>query len=261
MKTRNLRGTLSRGITVTTNDPARSTVHLSMRAHVVGSVVLSPRTSLSVSSGQIGQSVDRILLKKDPTEQGALNVTGVTASKPWLRAEVRRVEQPEPAQGRFPAADPGDWVLEVGVGDGLPAGTNRESVRFKTGLPREPEVTVPVLVRVVPPITVRPRRLVLADPGTKKRAEGELMAVVRNGKENQEFSVDAAPETFEVRLEQTGTRHYRAFVTWDPEGPESPRSGVVTLRLGEETVSVPVTVRRPAPPPSQAPKSRSATGR
>lgn len=260
LKTKNLRGTLARGITLTTNDPARPTVYLKMRAQIVGSVLLLPRSSFSVNLTQAARPVDRILLRKDPTEEGELNITEVSASQGWLRADARRVEEPEPPQRGFPAAQPGDWVVEVGAGEGAPSGVRRESVKFKTGLPREPIVTVPVLVRVTPPITVRPRRLVLADPGDEEATHGTIMAVIKPSLEGKEFSIEAAPAPFEVAWEQTGTRHFRAKVSWKSAGPESPRSGVVVLKVGTESVSIPVSVRYPSPKPSPAPSSRPASG-
>jgi hypothetical protein len=239
LHTKELRGKFTRGVTVTTNDLANRQIHLQVSANILSSVQLMP-PALMVG-GRRGMLGGTIVVRQDPTETGELEVTGLEASQPWLNASVRRVSEPEEAQGKVASAAPGDWIIEVELDKSAPWGARQESLTFKTGLGREPEVKVPVKVLVPSLINVNPRELYM--PLTRAGyAEGVLLASIRQGHETDEISIDAEPEPFKVALEKTGVRHYRITVSWETEDPDAPVHGKVILRLPEGQLETPVHV-------------------
>ena len=245
LRTKELRGALSRVVTLSTNDPKKPKYYLTLKASVLGSVILLPRASLSI--GWQTQSTNRrLLVRKDPSEEGELVVSGLSTGKPWLKASARRVEVMEPGGDGFPAAAPGDWIVDLELGEKAQSGVSREELRFKTGLPREPEVGVPVVVTMLPAVALRPESLVLPMPAPGRQVEAPILVVVRRDVGSEALEAEVVPETFAVRLEKSGGRHYKAMVSWTDSGPDTAREGTVTFRLGEDSFEVPVRVGEPA---------------
>jgi hypothetical protein len=239
LHTKDLRGKFTRGVSVSTNDPANRQIHLQVSANVLASVQLMP-PALMVG-GRRGRLSGKIVVRQDPTETGELEVSGLEVSQPWLTASVRQISEPEEVQGKIAAAAPGDWIIEVELDKSAPWGARQESLTFKTGLGREPEVKVPVKVLVPSLINVNPRELYLFL--TKEgHAEGVFLASIREGHEKDELSIDIEPEPFKVAVEKTGARHYRVAVSWQTDDPDAPVHGKAILRLPEGELEVPVHV-------------------
>lgn len=222
VKTEHFRGPIAKAVTVTTDDPVRPVVELQIQANVVGSVNVLPRAGLALPTAPEGDYVAKILLRKDETEKGDLAVTDVVSSVPWLMARARKVRAVEPAAGDLPEALPGDYVLEVSVGDDAPKSQAAHTVTFKTGLPREPEVTVPISVSLLNPLRLQPWRLYLEPASSRDEASASLSAVVRPGLGNETLKATISPEPFTVKIEPDGERRYKATVTWKPSADASP---------------------------------------
>jgi hypothetical protein len=209
VKTKNLRGRVSRRVTLTTNDPAREKSVLTIQGNILGSVFLLPHHELSIGSARGRHQRRRMIIRKDPTEDGQLVVSDVKTRKEWLHSKVRRVETEEPGEGSFPTALPGDWILEVDFDKSAPPGGLRTPIEFSTGLSREPKVTVLVQVSIIPAITVRPKNLLLSPAASGQGLEGEIAAVVRGGLNPEELEISATSEVVALQTEQTGPRHFR----------------------------------------------------
>ena len=213
LKTKGLRGQVGRRVTLTTNDPEREKSFLTVQANIAGSVVTLPHSTMSVGSGRGRNQANRLILRKDPTEEGELVVSSLRTQHEWLRPTVRKVETEEPGTDGFPTALPGDWVLEVALDESAPAGSFRANIDFSTGLPREPEFHVPVQVSVIPAVAIRPRSLLVSPAASGTGLEGEVMAVMRAGLNPEELEIESTSETVRFEKSQTGPRHFRLRAT------------------------------------------------
>ena len=146
VKTERYSGEVQKGIAVTTSDPESANVQLTVKMKVVSSVIILPRPGLAFPTGADRSYSGKLLVRKESTETGELEITELATTVPWLVAKARKVEAPEPAAGGLPAALAGDYVLDVSVADDAPRGQSEQQVKFKTGLARKPEVEIPVAV-------------------------------------------------------------------------------------------------------------------
>ncbi len=251
-------GSLAKSIAVTTDDPAHPSATLIIKVNIVGSVNLFP-ASLFLAFGDARGPVGRLLVRKDETEKGDLKVSDVAAGAPWLAVTARRVEAATPAVPPLPAAQPGDWEIEATANPaGLPTGAYQAQLRFKTGLPREPEISVPVSFRIPPEVNVSTPQLLLPPPPTAgEAAKGMMYAMVRSDLNPADLRAEAEPASFHVALEPSGPRGYKVAVTWTPEGADPPREGRVTIRLGKYATVVAVRVATPAAPAPPVPAGGS----
>lgn len=246
MKTENYRGQVEKSITVTTDDPTKSVVNLRIKANVVGSIVILPRPGLAFPTGLSWDYSGKLIVRKDETETGELKVTDVTSTASWLQVRARRVDTSEPAAEGIPATMPGDYVLDVSVADDAPKTQGGFTLKFKTGLPREPEATIPVSVILQNPMRVSPSPLFLQPPtDPAKETTGVLTATLRPGLSKETLKATASPEAFSVKVDPDGPRRYRATVSWKPNGTDAPKEGSVVFRVGEESLTVLVRVADP----------------
>jgi hypothetical protein len=240
LKTKGLRGKVGRSVTLTTNDPAHETTRLTVQAEITGSILLVPYQELMVGSARGRHQRERLIVRKDPTEEGELAISNLRTRVDWLRPSARKVEEEEPGEDGFPSALPGDWILEVDLDESAPPGSVRIPVEFDTALSREPHATVQVLVGVVPPVIVRPTTLRLAPARSGQGLEGVVHAVVRAGLDLDTFEVEASSPSIEVDTTKTGPRHFRVHAVVDkpPDG-----DGPLTLIFrvaGAKPTEVPV---------------------
>ena len=243
--TANYKGPIGKSITVISDDPTQGSIAISVLAKIVGSVEILPYPALQLGRTRKGFDTPAMLLvRKDPTEQGTLEVEELKASAPWLNASARKVRAEEPAVEGIPAAVPGDVMLSVQAA-AAPAGTSVVNVTFKTGLTREPQVTIPVTVTVQPVVTVQPSDLILNPvPNEPEGASGEVLVSVREDIDPKSVKVVSDAPAFAVRVDPPGERAFRLFVDWSGKGKgkSAPTSTFVHIRVGAESVDVPVRV-------------------
>lgn len=258
MKTEHYRGSIAKGVSITTNDPDQGSVYVTIRAEITGSVTLLPSPSLLVNAGMGEAAPVRLLVRKDPTEQGILVLSKVTTDLPWLEAKARRIEKSESVVD-LPPAEPGDWIVEVAL-HGEVDDARGGQVSFSTGLPREPVVKVPVRVFALPVLQLHTSEVVLSPPpGVADSAQGTVFARLRPGVTFMAVSASVAPPLFQATVEDGGAGRVRVNVSWKAQERESPTAGTLTLRVGTKEFMLPVRVdlTRPAPPPTPA---KSASG-
>ena len=238
LHTGTLRGKVSRGITVHTNDSTQPKLRLVIRAEIITAVILAPHESMTFTNADPRHNRTRLLARRAPTESGELQISDLNVSASWLSAEATRIEEERPAGEGLPAARPGDWLLEIHVTGPLQYERRREELKFKTGLERQPEMTIPVVLALRPPVNLSVEKLELLPPAEGKPSSATLLVSVRRGLSVSDLQVVAEPEVLSVRLEPTGGRFYKAHVSWkDGELTE----GAVVFRIGEEQLRVPVT--------------------
>ncbi len=255
LKTSKLHGKVGKGISVYSNDPNNPSVRLAIRAIVLGSVVVLPREHLVIGGpgGLYGGS--RVLVRQDPTETGKLHIQELTTSLPWLSASARKLEEPTPPGDGLPRGEIGDWLVEVGIEDQnqVRPGSSRAELRFKTGLKRQPEVTIPIMVDLRPPVTLSVPRLVFLPPAKGEVATKTVMATVRRGLEASELVVETGSPAIQAELEPAGPSRFKVHFTWNGE---ELGDAAVLFRVGPESYQLPVKVapadfskgKRPTPP-------------
>jgi hypothetical protein len=243
LHTEKLRGNVGRGITVQTDDPATPTLRLTIRAEVVGSVLVLPAESLMFNNVSPRQNRTRLLVRRDPTETGDLKVGDVEPSADWFSITATRLEQPLPASVGLPAGQPGDWLLEGELAGNPSYGVTRAEFSFTTGLARQPTMSLPVLANLRPPVHLASEPIELTSAGGEV-PEATVLFSIRSGLDPEELRIESEPEALEVQVEQAGRRFYKAQLRW--AGGEF-GGGTVVFSLGEESYRVPVRPAAPAP--------------
>lgn len=241
LDTEKLRGEVGRGVNVYTNDPAAANILLEVKAVVQGSVVLLPRERLNLSNRRQGTLHERVLIRQELTETGTLQVTDVKSSVRWLLASVSRFDKATPGSDGVPMSRPGDWLLEVSVSKDVPYGTSQEKITFKTGLARQPEVEVPVVVDRAAPVQHSFEDVKLAPRSAGGDANKQSLPIsIRPDLDPEQLRVEADPAALKVSLHQAGARFYMVDFEWDSDEPPH---GSVRFVIGDEQVTIPIHVR------------------
>ena len=246
--TANLKGSIGKSITVTHDDTTQGPISLGVVAKVVGSVDILPFPALQLARHRRGfENPAKLLVRKDATEQGTLKLGGLVASAPWIKASARKVTADEPPSDGLPPAKPGDVILSVQA-ESAPVGSHQENITFKTGLPREPQITVPVIVYVPPMASLQPSELILNPaPEAPEDASGVVMGSIREDLDPKTLTVTSDAPAFTVRVDPPGERAFRLIVDWKGKGPKAPTATTIHINVGSETIGLPVRVDRKAP--------------
>jgi len=241
--TGNYKGSIGKSITVTHDDPSQGPITVNVLFKVVGSVDVLPFPALQLGRRPRGfDTPAKLLIRKDPSEQGTLALDGLAASESWLKITQRKVTADEPAVEGLPAAVPGDVVLSV-LAPTAPIGTSVASISFSTGLTREPKVTIPVTVNVLPLITFQPNDLILNPTSAAPQgASGQVLAALREDLDPKTVTVASDAPAFVARIEPPGERAFRVIVDWVGKGKNPPTETTIHIRVGAETVNLPVRV-------------------
>jgi len=223
---------------VHSNDPVRPRLTLTLRVEVLGSVSVLPQEVLFMRSRPGEPMVARGLIRQDPTEKGGiLEVSDVEVSEDWLVASVERLFEAQPRGGGLPAGRAGDWRLEVHFRDDEPVfGRRRANVSFRTGLPRQPSVELPVIVNLQAPVNFSKPQLTMRP--TSGGMTGDPMVVsVRRGLDPSQLRVEARPSSLEVEIEPSGERMFKVGVGW--KGEDRPEA-LLIFHVGDERIRLPI---------------------
>ena len=214
LDTTQLQGSTVKGIIVKTNDPRNPNLVLTVRSHILGSVEVLPQSVIYMRRRSGHAPVARCLIRQEPTERGTLSVSDVATSDDRLVATARKLEQPRPRRDGLPQGKPGDWLLEIRFRDDrLVYGKFAGKVAFRTGLPRQPLVTVEVESNLEGLISLSTPRLVLV-PAADGEARGTVFASVQEGVDAGDLRVVADPPELEVALQPTFQRLFKVNVRW-----------------------------------------------
>lgn len=257
VKTGHLRGKVKRSVTVHSNDPATPKKILLIALDSVGSVEILPTQRIVLNDRNENSSRSKLLLRKDSTETGTLAVADLRSSSPLLKMEIRPAEEAEKFEGRQIAVRPGDWILEVGIKEKPEPGLHRETVRFRTGLSREPEITIPVTITVRKFLHVNRRQIVLNEPAPGSSVSGDLIATLKRGLDPGLLEVSVTPDSLRLSKEMVSATGMRVTVTLDPDGSEVPARGKIRFSHEGRSLEVPVRVNRRRQPVRSAPAAGS----
>jgi hypothetical protein len=242
LDTSGVKGRMRRIITLRTDDPSQPSTTLALKANVVASVDVLPSKEVFLRTRPGHPAAARVIVRRDETEQGRLVIRDVVASAPWIDVTATELTEHRPPVDGLPEAFPGDWLLELGVRGWPSVGRSHETVKFSTGLSREPTVTIPLDVELRPPVNVSAVPIVLqAGPGGSGRSM--VVLSVRDGLDPRALAVETTPPELAARLEPAGGRMYRMYVEWAARGAGA---GRVKLRVGNEVFEVPVEWAEPA---------------
>jgi hypothetical protein len=241
LDTQKITGKTNKQIAIFSNDPKSLETSVLLRAEVVGSALLIPFDRLKLTN--VGQRQDRrrrLLIRKDPTETGELRVTDLKASVDWVAPSLLKIETEMSTFPGFPPGKPGDYLLEIDFVNQPPHGVSTAEVTFKTGLPRFPEMTVPVNVEYSAPVIMNRKEIVLP-PGTTDVYRDSVLLTIRRGLDPSTLTVHSEIEPLQIALEQVGERHFKLFLTWSGEAFEAGAlkasvagyHAVLPVRIGE----------------------------
>ncbi len=140
-----------------------------------------------------------------------------------------------------------------GRGGDLPGGQSIQQVQFRTGLGREPVVTVPINVFVPPRVTFSSPSLLLPAPAAGRAAEGSVLAVLRSDVDPSGIKVETNLPGLEAQLEEAGPgpRKLRLKISWMPRDSERQNEGLVTLKTAGQSFRLPVRITVPSPTGAQ----------
>ena len=239
LDTQKITGKTNKQISIYSNDPRALETSVLLRAEVVGSALLIPFDRLKLTN--VGQRQDRkrrLLIRKDPTETGELRVTDLKASVSWIATSLLPIET-EMSLGRgFPPGKPGDYLLEIDFVNQPPNGVSKAEVTFKTGLPRFPQMTVPVNVEYAAPVIMNRKEIVLP-AGTTDVYRDSVLLTVRRGLDPSTLNIDSEIDQLQTALEQVGERHFKLFLTWNGDAFEA---GALKASVGGYHAELPVRV-------------------
>jgi hypothetical protein len=264
VNTEHYRGVLDKTVTVTSSDPTKSSVLLHIKVNVVGSAEILPRDHIGFPTYPTWDYATKILIRKDKTETGELNLTNLRSSAPFLVVTPRKVEKAEPEADGFPAASPGDYVLDIRVADDAPViGLTSQQITFNTGLQREPSLTIFVTIQMKQALQVVPNSVVMKMPPGNHETTTQVKVKLRPGLAQEKVAATATPPAFSVTLKPSGERAYDALIAWKDNPQEVQRHGTIVFTLAGDTVSVPVNVMEDfsslRAPPQSAPQPSTAS--
>lgn len=239
-----LRGSVWSQIHVETNDPERAELLLGVKARVVGAVLVLPAEDVFLYNRVGHLAAARVLLHKNADEPGELEIEGLRPSVAWLAVSAERLDAARGAGDGLPEAEPGDWVLEIAI-QGEPAyGRREEAVRFATGLSQEPEVVIPVVLDLRPPVILATSELSL----TPQAPTETVVLAVREGIHPSLLRAEAEPEALEFELESAGGRYFKLHVTGSDA--LAGQTAAIVFHVGLETMRLPVEWRTDGRPPT-----------
>lgn len=234
MDTSTLSGLIGKGITITTNDADQPKQQVVVRARILGSVQLRPGNKAILSNGRIATKAQSFLIQKELDETGDLVVTAARASVPWIAVAVERVEEKRPSADGLPSAFPGDWILTAALKGVIPAGRFQEWVRFETGLPREPEITIHIAANLFPPVNLNDQEVSLIAGEPKI-----LLASLRQDLEPQPVRL-SGPAGLTAETEPGPRRLFKIHLEWIGDLPHGPVE--LRIEVAGETQTVPLTI-------------------
>lgn len=243
LKPQGYSGPLARSVRVYTNDAGNPYIELVVKAVIAPSVYMTPGYARLV--GLVGEPIDlarQVLWAPDVDD---FQVTGATATVPFVEVEVRPATSEEAAE----EGSGNQWVVEARLGDDVPDGIFEDTVVIHTNHPRRPQVELPLFGQVHAPVRSVPSSLEL---GTHPQGE-EIEASVRLATLDENLEVEygqatlaaGAPGSIATRYETEGEVTYLVVVfqsDW-PAGEIETEISVPTDHPQVPAITIPVRGR------------------
>lgn len=236
LMTAELSGPVTKGIVVTTNDPATGKVVLTLTATVLTNFELLPQPVVFMRAEPGGAVIGRLLVRKQNDVEGAVEISNLRASRDIFEARATELSRPRPRGGGIPAASAGDWLIEVEFRSGVTRfGRIRERLRFDTGLAAQPFIEVPIESSLDAPVVFSVETLKLNRSGDG-RWRASCFASMQQGVDPASLRVDKKPSALQVTTTAVGERLVRV----DLEAGSQIADATVEFLVDKIRVSLPV---------------------
>jgi hypothetical protein len=234
-----LRGDVGRLLQLNTNDPVDPMLRINLRINVLTSVEILPGDKIVLGNGRGLKTEQELLVLKSPDETGVLTIGELESDNPGLEIEAERFEQRTNVPFLGTAAA-GDWKLRVRLRPDAAAGSSNSTLRFSTGLEREPSVTVTVKTNVARPVNLVKDRVKLA-----RGPENALSvhAMVRRGLDVSAMRVQSPHKGLLVTAEPGEGRAWTLRL--EATDAKTLPAGEYKVRLGIDQASTWLTVEVP----------------
>lgn len=242
-------GQVSKEITVTTNDPTRPVIHLTITAQVKPHVQVLPSDRYYARIYE-GESITHefTLYSNDPQP---LKITSVSDSSHKLKLELLPAQVP--VKGRPKQTKPG-YRLRVTIPKDLPPRVFASTVTVETNNRHEPRINLTISGVVLKEITASPSTLYFVIRNEKERPTRVLSVTKRNGT-FRITKVDVGGLPLKVKISNPhAARSCRVEFTYTGGWKPGFINGMVVLYTNNKDqpmIQVPVTasvVRAPKPP-------------
>ena len=179
--TTNLKGPVTKSVTVTTNDPENSRFTLTIKANVTVPLDVQPSENIAFNGKAESLAAQQVTITS--TDGQPFDITGVTAADPAFTATVEAL----PAEGAtLPATKAGTvasgvakYRVTVNPSKNVAVGRLNSSVMLKTTHPKASDVTLRIFGSVTGDIEVVPQYLTLST-GASATPEAKVQhAVIR----------------------------------------------------------------------------------
>jgi Protein of unknown function (DUF1573) len=246
-ETRVVNGAFHKKAEILTNDPRHPSLNFAADGIVHPSVVLYPPEStinyLEISNDQDDHHASILLYSPD---QPDIKITKLASSRP---------DQIVVTEGPMSADDLKAMKVEKGrrvtinVKGDMPLGVFREEVVIKTDHPKQPEVKLTLVGKMVGPISASPERVLLELVHSPKGDTGAITLTVR-GLRPTRFEVERKPEKLDVAVTQrdpsSAGGQYLLTVTVPPGMPPGDIDDQIVLKTDHPKageLKIPVAIR------------------
>ena len=223
-----MKGTFSRNISVSTNDPNAPTVKLTCAGKILEPLYMNPKV---ISFGRISRKDNPPPKTATITrgDGGPLKLKLKTLKTPGFKVELREIEARE------------KYELEVQIIPPFNSRRTRVNLEFDTGIPESPTVTLRAYASIPARVTAIPRRFTI--PGNRQdvwKATARLVWDDAVSYKILEASVNDPKLTVRV-VEKSGTQRVELEVPKDYDPGTTPRA--VTIKTDDAqmpTIRVPI---------------------
>lgn len=200
----NRSGQQEKTVRVTSNDPEKEVVTVTIRAFVRASISLEPQVARVGAIGFDEERVVQLKLKIEDPDQ--VSITRIESSAPGVSGVI--------LDG---ASDAEESILEVTFAAGRSAGKFEETLRLHTNLPEKPRIDVPVTGRVQGEIRLEPEAIGFQSRGRPDPSATPIQVNVKN----------VGPNPFRI----TGVEDSTGFLTTVVEEADPGVSYVISVGL------------------------------
>ncbi len=245
-ETRENNGKYYKHMNIPTSDPEHQSIELGVQGLVYPSLVTFPNNERTLAFSTLPNDTEHSSqLALSSPDVPDFKITKITSSRPGLiEAKITPLNDDDKQQVKFETG----YKIVATVKPGMPLGEFKEELVIETDHPKQPEMRVTLMGKVVGPITVNPDHVTM--PSIERRAGGtSSVDILIRGQRPTKIELVKKPEHVEASVEASDPEHkgtkYRLVVTVPPGTSESKIEGTIELKTDHpqaELVKVPVVV-------------------
>ncbi len=239
-------GSYRQSATIATNDPERQTFELVVEGTVRPAIVVLPDVNLNFMEISNDEPDHRAGVALYSSDKPDLKILKLTTSKPGV---ILAEHEPLTQEDRKTFQIEAGHRVNVDVKSGLPLSVFREEVVIETDHPRQPEVRLTLVGKMVGPISVTPFEQVRMHDVSSLRGRRIEMGLLVRSQRPTKFQVERKPEKLKVEIAPSDKPHekgkYRMFVSVPPGTPPGEIEDEIVLKTDHPQASeviIPVNV-------------------